>query len=63
MDDMTLGIVMDELMRLAVDSGIESFRSDLILDVTMALSSIQVRSRILHRLRQVSPVLFLFSGA
>ena len=52
LDNTSFGIVMDELMRLAVDSGIDSLRCVLIADVIMTLSSIQVRSHTIDRLRQ-----------
>ncbi|KAF8577060.1 hypothetical protein K439DRAFT_586493 [Ramaria rubella] len=53
MDDMTLDIVTDELIHMAIDSGMDFRRCELVADVVMVLSSTHVRSRIILRLRQI----------
>lgn len=54
MDSPVVNIVLDELMRTAVDGPFGSRRSEVITDTVGTLSSINVRGRILSKLRKVS---------
>ena len=54
LDAMVVNVVLDELMQSSVDGGIGSKRSEIITDTVGTLSSINVRGRILSRLRKVS---------
>ncbi|KAI1796034.1 hypothetical protein LXA43DRAFT_649826 [Ganoderma leucocontextum] len=49
----TVNIVLDELMRAAVDGGMGSSRCEKIADAMTTMSSINVRGRILARVRKV----------
>jgi neurofibromin 1 len=57
LDSSVVNLILDELMRTAVDGGLGSQRSEMIADTVGTLSSINVRSRILSRLRKVSIVM------
>jgi len=54
LDSPAVNIVLDELMRTAVDGPFGSRRSEIITDTVGTLSSINVRGRILSKLRKVS---------
>lgn len=53
-DSLLLNIALDELMRAAVDGGLGSRRCEQVADTLIAMSSINVRSRVLTKLRRVS---------
>jgi neurofibromin 1 len=53
LDSPVVNIVLDELMRTAVDGPFGSRRSEIITDTVGTLSSINVRGRILSKLRKV----------
>ncbi|TDL29911.1 hypothetical protein BD410DRAFT_780416, partial [Rickenella mellea] len=52
LDHMLVNIVLDELMRAAVDGGVGSRRCDIMADTLASLSSINVRGRLISRLRK-----------
>ena len=54
LDSPAVNIVLDELMRTAVDGPFGSRRSEIITDTVGTLSSINVRGRILSKLRKVN---------
>lgn len=54
LDSPVVNIVLDELMRTAMDGAFGSRRSEIITDTVGTLSSINVRGRILSKLRKVS---------
>ena len=54
LDSPVVNIVLDELMRTAMDGPFGSRRSEIITDTVGTLSSINVRGRILSKLRKVS---------
>ena len=54
LDSPAVNIVLDELMRTAVDGPFGSRRSEVITDTVGTLSSINVRGKILSKLRKVS---------
>lgn len=54
LDSSVVNVVLDELMRAAVDGGVSSSRCERVADTMGAISSINVRGRILARLRKVS---------
>ena len=54
MDSPAVNIVLDELMRTAIDGPFGSPRSEVITDTVGTLASINVRGRILSKLRKVS---------
>ena len=49
----TVNIILDELMRAAVDGGMGSSRCEKVADTMSALNTINVRGRILARVRKV----------
>ncbi|KAI0329579.1 hypothetical protein GY45DRAFT_1324865 [Cubamyces sp. BRFM 1775] len=49
----TLNLILDELMRAAVDGGMGSLRCEKVAETMTALNTINVRGRILARLRKV----------
>ncbi|KAI0775878.1 hypothetical protein BD413DRAFT_470082 [Trametes elegans] len=53
LDVNTVNLILDELMRAAVDGGMGSIRCEKVADTMCALNSINVRGRILARLRKV----------
>ncbi|PCH40763.1 hypothetical protein WOLCODRAFT_88808 [Wolfiporia cocos MD-104 SS10] len=53
LDSGVVNLVLDELMRAAVDGGAGSARCDRVADTMGAISSINVRGRLLSRLRKV----------
>ena len=54
LDSDTVNVILDELMRAAVDGGIGSQRCEIVADTMSSLSSINVRARIAARIRKVS---------
>ena len=54
-DTLLLNIALEELMRAAVDGGLGSRRCEQVADTLIAMSSINVRGRVLMKLRRVSP--------
>ena len=50
----TVNIILDELMRAAVDGGMGSIRSERVADTMSSINSINVRGRILARVRKVN---------
>lgn len=54
LDSPAVNIVLDELMRTAVDGSVGSRNSEVITDTVGTLSSINVRGRILSKLRKAS---------
>lgn len=54
LDSSVVNAILDELMRAAVDGGSGSQRCEIVADTMAALSSINVRGRILSRIRKVS---------
>ncbi|TFY54349.1 hypothetical protein EVJ58_g8920 [Rhodofomes roseus] len=53
LDSCVVNAVLDELMRAAVDGGVASVRCERVADTMSAITSINVRGRILSRLRKV----------
>ncbi|KAL7282669.1 hypothetical protein ACG7TL_004142 [Trametes sanguinea] len=53
LDSATLNLIMDELMRAAVDGGMGSLRCEKVAETMTVLNSINVRGRVLARLRKV----------
>lgn len=53
LDSVSMNIVLDEIMRAAADSGIGSSRCEAMADTITYISSINVRGRILARIRKV----------
>ena len=53
LDSNVVNIVLDELMRAAVDGGMGSSRCDKVADTMSALNTINVCDRILARVRKV----------
>ncbi|KAI8982739.1 hypothetical protein BD414DRAFT_515918 [Trametes punicea] len=53
LDSGTLNLVLDELMRAAVDGGMGSLRCEKVAETMTVLNSINVRGRVLARLRKV----------
>ncbi|KAI0371618.1 hypothetical protein BV20DRAFT_1017123 [Pilatotrama ljubarskyi] len=49
----TLNLILDELMRAAVDGGMASVRCEKVAETMTALNSINVRGRVLARIRKV----------
>lgn len=49
----TVNIILDELMRAAVDGGMGSIRCERVADTMYSINSINVRGRILARIRKV----------
>lgn len=54
LDSTVTGVILDELMRSAVDGGITSNRSEIIADTVGTLASINARAKIASRLRKVN---------
>ena len=61
LDTNIVNVVLDELMRSAIDGGVGSKRCEVIARTVAALSSINVRGRILSKLRKVIWMLFTLS--
>lgn len=53
LDSNVVNIVLDELMRAAVDGGLGSNRCDVVADIMSGITSINVRGRIFARVRKV----------
>ena len=53
LDTLIVDVVLDELIRSAMDAGINSIRCETIANIIASLSSISVRGRLLSRLRKV----------
>ncbi|KAH8096624.1 hypothetical protein BXZ70DRAFT_945419 [Cristinia sonorae] len=53
LDSSVVNIVLDELMRAAVDGGLGSSRCDVVADIMSGITSINVRGRIFSRIRKV----------
>lgn len=53
LDAICVGIVLDELVRCAVDGGIGSQRCEAMADTLVSLSSIVIRGKVITRLRKV----------
>jgi hypothetical protein len=53
-DSLLLNIALEELIRAAVDGGLGSRRCEQVADTLIAMSSINVRARVLMKLRRVS---------
>ncbi|CDO69579.1 hypothetical protein BN946_scf184759.g19 [Trametes cinnabarina] len=58
LDSGTLNVIMDELMRAAVDGGMGSLRCEKVAETMTVLNSINVRGRVLARLRKVGSQTF-----
>lgn len=54
LDITTVNQILDELMRAAVDGGVGSVRCERVGDAVSALSHINVRGRLLARIRKAS---------
>lgn len=54
LDNSVVNVVLDELMRAAIDAGVNSRRCEVVADTVASLSSIGVRGRILSKLRKAS---------
>ncbi|KAF8592239.1 hypothetical protein K439DRAFT_1626245 [Ramaria rubella] len=52
-DSLLLNIALEELMRAAIDGGLGSRRCEQVADTLIAMSSINVRARVLMKLRRV----------
>ena len=57
LDSAVVNIVLDEIMRFAVDGGIGSPRCEMMADTVSSMSSLNARGRILAKLRKVRRVL------
>lgn len=53
-DSLLLNIALEELIRAAIDGGLGSRRCEQVADTLIAMSSINVRARVLMKLRKVS---------
>ncbi|THH31919.1 hypothetical protein EUX98_g2275 [Antrodiella citrinella] len=53
LDSSVVNVVLDELMRAAVDGGLGSTRCDVVADIMSGITSINVRGRIFARVRKV----------
>ena len=62
LDSCVVNAVLDELMRAAVDGGVSSVRCERVADTMGAITSINVRGRILSRLRKVKWLVFGCDG-
>lgn len=58
LDSETVNVILDELMRAAVDGGIGSQRCEIVADTMSSVTSINARARIAARIRKVSFALF-----
>lgn len=54
LDNRVVNITLDELFRAAIDGGISSRRCESIAETLVVLSSINVRGKVLAKLRRVS---------
>ncbi|KAH7098759.1 hypothetical protein BKA62DRAFT_711739 [Auriculariales sp. MPI-PUGE-AT-0066] len=52
LDSQIIDLAIDELVRVAVDTGISSLRCELVADTLVSLSSVSVRGKVIHRLRK-----------
>lgn len=53
LDSQVVNIVLDELIRAAVDGGIDSGRCEIVADTLISLASVSIRGKIITRLRKV----------
>jgi len=53
LDSAVVNIVLDEVMRAAVDGGMSSPRCEMMADTLSSMSSLNARGRILAKLRKV----------
>ena len=53
LDSAVTNVVLEELMRTAVDGGLNSSQCDAMADTMGAISSLNVRSRLLAKIRKV----------
>lgn len=53
LDSMVVNIVLDEIMRSAVDGGLGSTRCEIMADTLSSMCSVNARGRILAKLRKV----------
>ncbi len=53
LDTGTVNLILDELMRAAVDGGMGSMRCEKVAELMTPLNSINVRGRVLARVRKV----------
>lgn len=53
LDTNTVNLILDELMRAAVDGGMGSLRCEKVAELMTSLNSINVRGRVLARVRKV----------
>ena len=56
-DTLLLNVALEELMRAAIDGGLGSRRCEQVADTLIAMSSINVRAKVLVKLRHVRPSL------
>lgn len=54
LDSRVINITLDELFRAAIDGGISSRRCEAVSEALVVMSSINVRGRVLAKLRRVS---------
>ena len=54
LDSAVINVVLDEIMRAAVDGGMGSSRCDMMAETLSSMCSMSVRGRILAKLRKVS---------
>jgi hypothetical protein len=54
LDTVIVDVILDELIRSAIDSGVGNDRCEAIANIISSLSSISVRGRIYSKLRKVS---------
>lgn len=54
LDSTVVNVILDELIRTAVDGGVGSRRCETVARIVAALSSINVRGRLFSKLRRVS---------
>lgn len=59
LDSLFINLVLEEVMRAAVDGGIGSSRCELMADTVASLSSLNVRGKILAKVRKVRRQNFL----
>ena len=55
LDTAVVNVILDELMRAAIDGGVTSQRCETICLIVVPLSSINVRGQILSKMRKVYP--------
>lgn len=57
LDSEPVNVILDELMRAAVDGGVGSQRCEIVADTMSSVTSINVRARIAARIRKVRLIL------